>query len=257
MVTTKILLAACFGSALVGGLVGGLGIASLRPSDAPRVPQKEERRTPSSELAEDVGELEARLAELEDRVASVQNQARSRQALEQVARALAEGEDPEAEKPKSAMRGVVDAEDPVFELAVRSVMDRMEWEKDEERRVNRARRQSERTERQTSLLQQRLQLNDPQSQAVTRALGKQMEQFRALRGGDGAEERPRLTRTEWRERATEIRKQTESELAEVLNDEQLRGYRTFVEDEGLGPRAPRQQPQQAPRDRAPGGAARQ
>src|SRR5690606_13365353 len=104
---------------------------------------------------------------------------------------------------------VVDAEDPTFELAVRTVLDRVDWEREEERQVIQTKRREERAQRQTELLTERLQLNGSQQQDVQRILNEQMDAFRKLRGdsSDGTQ-RP-TTRSEWRARIDHIRAETE------------------------------------------------
>lgn len=235
MTSRTTLLLASLGSAVTGGLIGGAVVASLAPDGNPSRDETERVEAPAPESV-DVTALETKLAELEGRLDSLGRQQRSRKALEQYAQRLEEGEGKgggPAATGHGPAGGVVDAEDPVFELAVRSVLDRVDWERDEEERLVRAQRRSERTERQTALLTERLLLSPEQAQHVSRALNAQMDRFRALREDNPSEPRP-ATRSEWRERVDGIREQTEKDLQGVLDEKQLEGYRSFIESEGLG-----------------------
>lgn len=239
MTLLRPLLLASIPSALVGGLVGGIVASSMGAAPPPKTDQ-EKPKTESSESSDldprAVTRLETRLAELEGRVSALRRQREAVASLKDYAKAMAEGDTEATGTKQPSAPGVVDAEDPVFELAVRSVMDRVEWEKDEEKKVTRAQRRSERTQRHAELLTERLALSDEQAKAVGAALNKQMETFRKLReeGENGEEERP-ATRAEWRERVGKIRSQTERELGEILDEEQMKGYRAFAEEEGVGP----------------------
>jgi hypothetical protein len=229
---TTILLTSLAG-AIVGGLLGGMLVATMAPEPEKPARSKEQRTETRATHDPDVTALQTKVAELEGRLQTLQRRQNSRQALEQYARQLSKGDDStKADNGKTPAPGSVDAEDPAFELAVRSVLDRVDWERNEEQRLVREQRRSERAERQTKLLTERLVLSPEQASRVSEALTQQMDRFRALREGDG-QGRP-ATRDEWRKRVDEIRGQTEKDLSGVLDDKQLEGYRAFVEDEGLG-----------------------
>lgn len=241
MASTTTLLLSSLGSAVLGGLLGGTVVATMASDSSPQERGSRSARAEARSAGEeerDVLALEAKLAAMEGRLESLQRQQRSRQALEQYARQLSQSENgkaPDAEGNQPANSGTVQAEDPVFELAVRTVLDRVDWEREEEERLVRAQRRSERAERQTELLTERLGLTEEQTERVAAALTAQMDRFRALRDRDDASGgRGPATRTEWRQRAGEIREQTEKELSEVLDENQMQGYRAFVEDEGFG-----------------------
>jgi phage shock protein A len=207
----------------------------MAPEPAKPARAKVEKPTTSrSELTA----LQTKLAEVEGRLDTLQRQQQSRKALEQYARQLSD-DGAGGAKSKSAKGPIpssVDAEDPVFELAVRSVLDRVDWERDEEQRLVRAQRRSEQANRQTELLTERLSLTPDQAKRVAQALTEQMDRFRALREGNGengdGQKRP-ATRSEWRERVDGIRDETEKNLSGILDDRQLEGYRAFVENEGF------------------------
>jgi hypothetical protein len=236
MATLGNTLGTALGSALVGGLMGGFAVSQL-VSKGEDIPKHAEVTEDNDAPAEDATALGVRIAELESRLGRMEQQLRSADALRDYARTLAKSEGTagvERGGGTAPAPTVNDAEDPVFELAVRSVLDRVDWEREEEERVTRAQQRSERAERQTALLTQRLSLSPEQSEAVALALNRQMERFRELRDAKG-EARP-ATREDWRQRTGTIRAETDKALGEVLDEEQMKGYRAFAEEEGLGPR---------------------
>jgi hypothetical protein len=220
-------------SAILGGAAAGAAVATLADSEAPA--RKAATKTqPKDAKAGDQGKLELRILDLESRLSTMQRQEHVREKLQTYAKALNRADPDDSGEPSQGMEGVVDGEDPTFELAVRSVLDRVDWEKDEERKVVRAQQHNERAQRQTDLLATRLKLDAGQKKALGTLLASQMEKFRALRDPDAGGQRP-ATRSEWREKTTEIRKQTEQELAKVLTPEQMKEYSAFAEEEGFGP----------------------
>jgi hypothetical protein len=255
MVSTRALILACVFSALGGGLVSGIVVG--RFDDAP-VEQEQPKKTKKAAPAKADSALEARLVEVERQLSSLRRSMQARQALTKYAESIQEeSESADGKRPtKPTLKGVVDDADPVFELAVRSVMDRVEWEKDEERKAVRQQRRSERASRQTALLSERLQLSPEQAQEVAALLTTQMDSFRSLRNRDeGSTESRPATRSEWRERIQAIRKETESKLSEVLSDDQMKAYLSLAEEEGIGGRGFGRRGA-APGAAAPGASAR-
>jgi hypothetical protein len=231
-------------AALVGG-VGGAGAtwALSKKADSPAKLKADK----ASEVRARADEDEAtayRLDRLENDLRALRTQRQSTDSLRKYAEALdkksgkATGAAPEGSE-GDALEPVVDGEDPSFELAVRTVLDRVDWEREEERKVTETKRREERAQRQTELLTERLKLTPPQTQKVQQILVEQMNTFRSLReGDDGGAPRP-SNRAEWRGRVEAIRTETERKLAQVLNDEQMTSYRAFVDEEGFGPRGGR------------------
>lgn len=210
-------------------------VTHFTASDIGAEPRGKKERPSEKSAAKSDGDLLERIETLEGQLSTLRRQTQARQRLSQLAESLGADDAQEGEaagKPKRA-----DSEDPVFELAVRSVMDRVEWEKDEERKVVRAKRHDDRARRQTSLLTERLGLTSEQADAVATALIRQMEDFRAIRerSDDPDATRP-ATRSEWRERIGEIRKKTELALSQVLTEEQMKQYLAVAEEEGIGAR---------------------
>lgn len=235
-------------AALVGGAAGsGATWALSRDGGSGKGAAHGAKAEKPSEARAREDESEAvafRIDRLENELRALKKQRQSTEALRQYAQALDKPSDKHggAERDPSdgdASEPVVDAEDPSFELAVRTVLDRVDGEREEERKVTETKRREERAQRQTELLSQRLKLTPAQTQKVEQILVDQMNTFRKLReGDDGAAPRP-SSRTEWRARVETIRTETERKLGEVLNEEQLTGYRAFVDEEGFGPRGGR------------------
>jgi len=230
-------------AALVGGAAGAGATWALSKNPTSKA------TTPSKERAgeDDAEAMAYRLDRRENDLRALRKQKQSSEALQKYAQAL-DKKRPAVDSSAPAAVGdagealdpVVDAEDPSFELAVRTVLDRVDWEREEERKVTETKRREERAERQTELLAQRLKLNPTQTQKVQQILIEQMGTFRKMREGDETAAAPRpSSRSEWRTRVETIRTETERKLGEVLDDEQMTNYRAFVEEEGFGPRGGR------------------
>ena len=112
-------------SAVVGGVIGGVSVGlTLELTDKPEpTPVTAEKGATKSRRVE--GELEARLLSLESEVRMLRKQNATARVLGEYAKAMA---DQEGDAAPSKVTPPVDAEDPVFELAVRSVFDRVEEE---------------------------------------------------------------------------------------------------------------------------------
>ncbi|HMR10738.1 MAG TPA: hypothetical protein PKA88_33400 [Polyangiaceae bacterium] len=169
-----------------------------------------------------------RLRALEREVAQLKRKSAAAQALAQYAKGISA-----QEGDAGAAVPFIHPEDPVFELSVRSVLDKVDQERDDERRERRSERQRESVRRQTELLTERLKLNPSQIAQVEKILRERVERFRALREGD-AGPRP-VTRSEWRERMRSMQKETDDKFKEVLSESQLKDYEKYSEEEGFGP----------------------
>jgi len=233
-------------AALVGGAAGaGATWALSRDSGASAKGAARGGEKPSQARARD-DEDEAmafRMDRLENELRALRKQRQSTEALRQYAQALDKPGDKDAGVERAPGAGapepVVDAEDPSFELAGRTVLDHVDWEREEERKVTETKRREERAQRQTELLSERLKLTPAQTQKVQQILVEQMDTFRKLREGDDGDAARPSSRSEWRSRVETIRTETERKLGQVLNEEQLTGYRAFVDEEGFGPRGGR------------------
>ena len=231
-------------AALVGGVAGAAASWAINRPE-PGSAKKSKLAGDDSAIALDA--LAERVEGLEGELRALRSRNQSTDALRQYARALNRaGADSDSDagdrapgKQAASSDGfepVLDAEDPTFELAVRTVLDRVDWERQEEQRVNQTRRREERAQRQTELLAERLKLSAPQRERVQQILIDQMEKFRTLRSGENSGDPRPATRGEWRVRVESIRTDTENKLREVLDNAQMDSYRRFVEEEGFGSR---------------------
>ncbi len=236
---------ACGMSALFGGLLGvwlGAGERSDTTAKASASSSEDALR-----VEDQLAALERRVGELDGRLEQVRRQWHVRQRLEQQVRATKDGTGAEVAEENSRPAAIA-ADNPAFELAVRSVMDRIEWEQEQTREATQAQFRDERARRQTDLLSERLGLDSEQADAVRAVLTDQMERFRQLRNVDVPAEGP-VTRQEWRQRIEQLREQTETQLKQILSEAQLREYQQVAEEEGIGGRWMR------PGGRARGGQA--
>src|SRR5690606_11149981 len=114
-----------------------------------------------------------------------------------------------------AGKALARGDDPRFELAVRQVLDRVDWEREEEERLVNAQRRELRAEHTSQLLSERLRLAPAQQAQVAKVLAKQMQAFRELPNPPDDAERP-ATRSEWVKRMEAIRDETEQALSGIL-----------------------------------------
>ena len=229
-------------AALVGGAAGAGATWALSsaPDDEPR--KSKQKRAAEADAIDEEGEaVGERIARLERELSALRQRNQSTEALRKYAGVLDKRGDSGDEQDGSEdgasgdeLEPVLDAEDPTFELAVRTVLDRVDWEREEERRVTQSKRREERVARQTELLAQRLKLNPSQVQHVERVLVEQMETFRKLRNDDDPNHPRPATRSEWRQAVEAIRAETEEKLGKVLDEGQMASYQQFVEEEGFG-----------------------
>lgn len=232
------LVVALIASGVLGGAVGAASVAALNQrSDSPSVKKERVDDGSGEESAEKQGnepDVAGQIKRLEAEIRTLERAAKTNQALEEYSKALKKKRAANAAGDSDdELAPVVDGEDPTFELAVRTVMDRVEWEKQEERRVNENRAREERAERQTDLLAERLGLTGVQRPKLQSILVEQMDAFRSLRSGDAGVARP-ATRSEWREQVDKIRAETEQKLSGVLDDTQMKSYKEWVAEEGWG-----------------------
>jgi hypothetical protein len=215
---------------LLGGAVGGTAVGFvMKPTAKAKTTASAEaapadEQAPASATPKDDAE---RLRALEREVAQLKRRSAAAQALAQYAKGIsAQDGDGGAAVP------FIHPEDPVFELSVRSVLDKVDQERDDERRERRTQRQRESVKRQTELLTERLKLNPSQVAQVEKILRERTERFRAMRDGD-AGTRP-STRGEWRQQMRAAQKETDQKFKDVLSESQLKDYQTFQEEEGRG-----------------------
>jgi hypothetical protein len=228
--SSTVLLAAA-GSGLVGGAVGALVVVLLTRGASTDVRAKPELIVEPSRPA---------APQLEGRVATLERSLRALAVRESAARmhspaAASAGGEPE-KPPPADVAPIVD--NPVFDAAVRDVMDRAEQERDAEREAQRVEWRKQAAQDWANALTEKLRLTELQKAKLVEISTKFWEQLRAARAGDKVEPESRQQR---RERMDALRKTAEEELAKVLDASQLDTYRGLDEAERLGtPRNARQ-----------------
>ena len=115
----------------------------------------------------------------------------------------------------------------MFALAVRSVVDEWDNERQEERQARRNERRQERRDRHLENLTDKLGLSSAQKRKVAEILDEHFQRRRALWERDAG--RP-VTRSDWREAMGNIRRESEQELKDLLDEEQLESYETLSEE---------------------------
>lgn len=212
-------------SALVGGVVGALLTATVLRDRASSADTKV-RPEPPAEAAQAPSSTDERLASLE----------RSLRALalkDAVARTAAppvgSAHDRDGPAPVADVAPIVD--NPVFEAAVRDVMDRAEQERDLERETQRAEWRKRTAEEWGKNLGDKLRLTDTQKAKATEIAQTFLDRLRDLRQTDAGAP---PSRQERREQAAALRKNAEAELAKILDHSQLTTYNELDEAEKLG-----------------------
>jgi hypothetical protein len=215
------------GSALVGGVVGALlAISLVKPEPETRARPE---RTTAGEQAESAG------APLDDRVARLERSIQALGLRDSMARAAARTNDAPsdaaARAPVADVAPIID--NPVFEAAVRDVLDRAEQERNVERESQRAEWRKQASEEWATGLTEKLRLTDVQKAKALAVATTFWEKLRDLRQGDAG---PSLNRQELRARMDELRSAAETELGQVLSASQMNSYRELDEASRLGSR---------------------
>lgn|GEM_PF-1753296 len=131
-----------------------------------------------------------------------------------------------------------DVADPVFEAAVLDILDRKEERKESEVSAQRTSERKEQSHRFAKRLGESMglddahQLDEQQQEKIAEVVGSYFDRIREVREGDPSE-RP-VTRSEWRERMSEITRTSETELMAVLNPEQQKKYEALDHDDKIG-----------------------
>ncbi len=226
--TVLVVVGACIGGA------AGAGVTLLLAPESKQVALAKDEATVSKKApkarrpTDDVTRLERRLDSLERRL-SLLTFAQAHSKPTKPAADVA-GDDAPAEPPK-----VVD--DPVFEAAVRDVVDRIDFEKETQRDVERTERRQASTKRWVESISNELKLTQEQQEKIAGVVAGYYEKLRELRDAD-APDRP-LLRSEWRERMRAARAEAEEGLKAVLDTDQRSKYEQLDEAEqfvGFWPR---------------------
>ncbi|MBK7582705.1 MAG: hypothetical protein IPI67_21225 [Myxococcales bacterium] len=206
-------------AALVGGVAGG-AVANMTI----KVP------TAAASAEAGPGAAPADTTDLARRVAELERNATKTERTRRLERAVAQaggGDDADAGAPPGA-RAI---DDPVFETAVRDVIDQIDEERKEERDTRRADRRRRMAEGWTTELATELALNDAQKQKVMKVVEDYYEGLRAMRESDAG---PPASRGEWQQRAKAEREKAETKLAQVLDPGQMAKYKGLDDDKKLG-----------------------
>jgi hypothetical protein len=194
---TTLLVAAIAGA--LAGFGGGLVTGWVRP----RPPAVKAVPAGDGALGDEVRGLGAQVAALEAEVARLRQQRRGAPA-------------PAPPASAGAPHGHAIADDPVFEAAVRDVVDRVQQERAGEREERRV----QVTQRWADRLAERLSLSDAQKAKALAIAEDLAQKLRDLRDADGG-----LGGGSWPEARDALRAQGEQRLGEVLSATQMATYR--------------------------------
>jgi uncharacterized small protein (DUF1192 family) len=197
------LLAAAVAGALAG-VLGGFVQGRMSPVDKPAPAHVSSQRDEVRELAAQVAALQAEVTRL-----------RQQRAASGAARPQVEAATPPGDAP--AARPVVD--DPVFEAAVRAVMDRAQQERAGEREERRA----QATQRWADRLAEQAELTDAQKVKALAIAQELTDKVRELRDADAGSSQA------FRAQRDALRAQSEQRLGEVLSARQMEIYRASAE----------------------------
>lgn len=207
-------------AALIGGGAGG-AVARLT-AKAP-TPAASASREPGA--APDTSDLEKRITTLEQNAAKSE---RSRRVERAAAAAAPSGDDPGGAAPAP---GKPHIDDPVFDTAVRDIIDQVSEERREEREARQTDRRKRMAEAWTQEIAGELGLSDAQKQKVADIVREYFDSLRALRDSDAG---PPASRAQWRERARAEREKAEKKLGQTLDAGQMEKYKGLDDDKKLG-----------------------
>jgi hypothetical protein len=186
----------------LGGVLGGLASGWVRPHPP-------EPKPAAADYAEDVRDLAAKVAALDAAVARLEQQRRTAGVSPTVGAAARPSTDAPA---KGAL-----TDDPVFEAAVRDVMEKMQQERAKERDD----RREAAAQRWADQLGDKLALTDAQKAGVLGVAQDLLQKLRDLRDADpGAPQGPG-----WREQRAALVAQGEQRLGELLSSRQMATYK--------------------------------
>ncbi len=210
-------------SALVGGAVGALITVTL--TAPPKAAKARATGEASAEVAaETQGSDDDRVAALERAVERLNR----RTALQSLAGSAA-AQNPGA--PGAPIDAAPIVDNPVFEAAVRDVMERIDQERQNEREGERSEWRKQMVDQWSGDLAGKLRLSDAQVAKVKEVALGFMEKLRDLRNSDAG---PPASREEWRTRVSALREQAEGDLAKTLDATQMTTYRELPDDERIG-----------------------
>jgi hypothetical protein len=203
-------------ASLASGVIGGVTVHLVSRPKTSAKPGVSASAEPSSDLANRIDGLERSVAglERERRIRSL----------------VTPSDDNDPSTPDAgARRAVID--DPVFDTAVRDVIEQVETERTNERQLRGQERRKQNIERFTNDLGQELGLNDAQKAKVLEVVQSYFDELRAMRETDGGGPLPR---SEWRQKARDLRDKSEAKLGQILSASQMDKYKELDDDKRLG-----------------------
>jgi hypothetical protein len=221
---TLVLVAAT--SALVGGIAGA-GVALWAAPGAPKKAPKSASTRSAEPTEADDAPLEERLANVEQAVRVLERRGASPLRLPSATDAGAGPGTAPGAPPEAAL-----VDDPVFEAAVRDVIDRAESDRETEREVRREDRRKQMAASWADDMTTKLRLNEQQKAKVLEIAQKFMSEInRIWEQRDGGAGR---SRSERRAEMQKLQEQSEQALRGVLDPGQAKSYDALDEDEKLG-----------------------
>lgn len=221
--------------AALGGLFGSLvsgGLVYWLTRSAAGEPGK---------AAAEVNDPGAETSSIEQRLQALERSAGAPRAPRRVVLATGSASPPGSTGPLGAAPGEASAagggdpvvDNPVFEAAVRDLVDRIEEERQSERELERAERSRQWAEQWANDLRDPLKLSDAQKAKLQEIASQFWDRLREARRGDAGLPG---SREERRARLNALRDEAEAKLAEVLDGSQMSTYRGLDEEQRLGAR---------------------
>jgi hypothetical protein len=214
-------------AAVAGGVIGG-GVAWAVAGGRSSSPRSASSATADTDMDERVAALERRMAQAERR--SLRRPATPAGGTPAAPNPLpptaAQGEPEEAP----------DVADPVFEAAVRDVMQRVDEERENERQMQRDEQRQAAAQRWAAELTERLGLREDQKAKLLTLAREFYDHMREAFRGDAG---PGVAPVDRREKVAALRKQYDEKLGTVLDATQLAEYQKLDDGMKLGSRARR------------------
>lgn len=213
------------------GVVVGLGWATRSEPKAHTKPRVvAERGSVSSEQnADELAGLSERVRSLEQRV-SLLTAALGAQRRDGGDAPAGHTAETDPHNGADAAPEAADVADPVFEAAVRDILERIDDERRNERTTRSQRRAQLGAERASERFGAELGLNERQKQELFDIMKKHYESMAALRDSDDQPGTP----GEWRERTTELRRKTEEQIERALSPAQAEKFQALDGSEFFG-----------------------
>ncbi len=214
-------------SALVGGIAGA-GVALWAAPGAPKKTSKSASARGAESAAASDAPLEERLANVEQALRALERRRAS--PLRSVP--VADGGSAPAAVPGAPPGEAALVDDPLFEAAVRDVIERAESDRETEREMRRDDRRKQMAASWADDMATKLHLNEQQKTKVLEIAQKFMSEIsRIWEQRDGGTGR---SRSERRAEVQKLQEQSEQALRGVLDPAQARAYEALDEDDKLG-----------------------